>query len=177
MNVAMDSSHLHQPPSSQTQLEQRELVQYECNLAACYEAEYLLSLKIQEEMRQQKDVYNDPSEVTCFASQITHNSGSGTCGQIDGPDSQDLPMDCSAAINSAATANCSGLVGFSQTAHLQMNKDNILAVGLFGREQEQAILNQEMDSEAGAPSDFINENQITHHDGPSRKRLCLNRAE
>ena len=168
----MDSSHLHQPPTSQTQLEQRELLQYECNLAACYEAEYLLSLKIQEEMRQQRDVYNDPSEVTCFASKMTHNSGSGTCGQIDGLDSQDLSMDCSAAINGAATGNSSGLVNFSKTAQLlQTNKDIVQDVGLFGREQERAILDQEMDS---APSI---ENQITHHDGPSRKRLCLNRAD
>ena len=174
----MDSSHLHQPPTSQTQLEQRELLQYECNLAACYEAEYLLSLKIEEEMRQQRDVYNDPSEVACFASIMTHGSGSGTCGQSDGANSQDLSMDCSAAINSAATGKCLGLVNSSQTAQLQMNKDNILNVGLFGREQEQqAILDHEMDGEAGVPSDFINGNQITHHDGPSRKRLCLNRAD
>ena len=34
---------------SQTPQEQADLVQYEHNLAACYEAEYLLSLKMQEE--------------------------------------------------------------------------------------------------------------------------------
>jgi len=34
---------------SQTPAEQAELVQYEQNLAACYEAEYLLSIKLQEE--------------------------------------------------------------------------------------------------------------------------------
>ena len=177
MNVAMDSSRLHQAPASQTQLEQRDLLQYECNLAASYEAEYLLSLKIQEEMRQQRDVYNDPSEVTCFASVMTHASGGGTCGRSDGPDSQDFPMDCSAAMNSAATGNCSGLVNFSQAAQLQIVTDNVPCVGLFGREQnQQAIVDQEMDSEAVALGGF-NEDQITHHDGPSRKRFCWNRTE
>ena len=34
---------------SQTPAEQAELVKYEQNLAACYEAEYLLSIKLQEE--------------------------------------------------------------------------------------------------------------------------------
>ena len=57
----VDRSSFHQV--SQTQLEQGELIQYECNLAACYEAEYLLSLKIQEEMCHHRNLYNDPSEV------------------------------------------------------------------------------------------------------------------
>ena len=37
--------------TSQTEMEMGELIHYEENLAACYEAEYLLTLKFQEEIK------------------------------------------------------------------------------------------------------------------------------
>lgn len=60
-------------------MEQGQLVQYENNLAACYEAEYLLSMKIQEEMckvnglcRNREYSYDDSSEVSSAYHQRTH---------------------------------------------------------------------------------------------------------
>lgn len=44
---------------SQACREQDDLIKYEYNLSSCYEAEYLLSLKLQEEMICSEDYYDD----------------------------------------------------------------------------------------------------------------------
>ena len=50
LNLETDTACLPAPMQSQTFKEQDELLKYEYNLASCYEAEYLLSLKLQEDM-------------------------------------------------------------------------------------------------------------------------------
>lgn len=193
----MDSSHLHNPaPTSQTQLDQSELVQYECNLAACYEAEYLLSLKIQEEMCHQRDSYCDPSEVACLHTPgILDTTAIRACPQI--------PAGVSAYRHTDQRQTCTAMDCSANAAHNRMVVDN-----LYGFvDQSKAVQLRSMPSAACAPlqhgqkqltfQNFISGQEgllgggqcmdiggnisggeeITHVDGPSRKRMCVNRAD
>lgn len=155
----VDRSSFHQV--SQTQLEQGELIQYECNLAACYEAEYLLSLKIQEEMCHHRNLYNDPSEVMVA-------SAVDTAVTIDDHHNlyltQENTMDCSAAVDDARFYS---FVSQSETGQqLQGSTASSSCIG---------DMNTEVSS--GGKETGIEEEQRTHPDGPHRKKLCLNRAE
>ena len=170
----MDLSHSHEAAASQTQLDQRELLQYECNLAACYEAEYLLSLKIQEDMCQRRDAYDDPSEVTCYASAAKVVDHSTDGGQL-ACHTQDAPMDCSVSL--PHNGNCYGFTNHSETTQRMINRDyGVTHTTLCGQEQP-AVFFPETNSEVVAQSGFVGEDQITHHDGPHRKRVCLNRQD
>lgn len=167
------SSRLRNALVSQTQVEQRDLIQYECNLAACYEAEYLLSLKIQEEMCHQRDAYNDPSEVTCRlntpatgTAHFTQQAAIG-CSHGDGV-GQFLP----------------GFFNPSESVHPRLTAEQS-AVNFHGQEQHH-LSHEGADMDTDTPcSQFsrdeyqyeASEDHLMHHDGPSRKKMCLNRAE
>ena len=169
---------------SQTQLEQRDLIQYECNLAACYEAEYLLSLKIQEEMCHQKDAYNDPSEVT-------YQFGTGSCAPASGANMNDVhsphetAMDCSHG--DRVGQFLPGFLSSSESGHSRpLLIAEHSAANVCGQEYPRFSHRP-----AGAAADMdtsqslsrardecgASEDHLMHHDGPSRKKICLNRAE
>ena len=141
---------LHQPHGSQTQLEQRQLIQFESNLAACYETEYLLSLKMQEDVCQRRDSYDDPSEV----------QWSGSVGAMDSVHSgQTAAMECSVAALDSDT-NVHGSVDHHSVAAQQSSVCPVV--------QEHSLLYQDSvcDMESGASEELT-----THLDGPCRKRL------
>lgn len=160
------------PPNacvSQTQLEQRDLIQYECNLAACYEAEYLLSLKIQEEMCHQKDAYDDPSEVRCqFNPPVTINTT-----HLNGVHfTPETAMDFS-----------NGDGGVQLLPPESGLRAEHSAVNICG--QEQPHFSHEPGADISDTNSLFStgdecgasEDHLMHHDGPSRKKVCLNRAE
>ena len=164
----MDSSRLHQAPVSQTQMEQKDLLQYECNLASCYEAEYYLSLKIQEEMCNQRDTYNDPSEVACHLYTSPMPGAAATNSQgVSADHTRDTDMDCSAAIHDATSGNFHGFFSPPETVP-QLSKES----GGDSRRWEQMVM---VGQERGAME--TSQEQVTHHDGPCRKRACLNRTD
>ena len=169
-------SRLQNAHVSQTQLEQRDLIQYECNLAACYEAEYLLSLKIQEEMCQQRDAYNDPSEVSY---QLNHSaSGTAYLNGVHFP--QETAMDCSHG--DRVGQFLPGFLDSSESGHPRLRAEQS-AANICGQEQphfSHKPPGADMDTsqfsrdECGTTN---SEDHLMHHDGPSRKKMCLNRAE
>ncbi len=171
MDPGSHLQHVQNACVSQTQLEQRDLIQYECNLAACYEAEYLLSLKIQEEMCRQKDDYNDPSEVRCQVNpQVTSTAHLNSVHVHPTPE---IAMDFS---NGAHRVD-QFLPGF-----LNYPSENGLRVEHSACGQEQHHFSHEQPGagmsdtslfsmarerdESGAQS----EDHLMHHDGPSRKK-------
>lgn len=169
-------SRLQNAHVSQTQLEQRDLIQYECNLAACYEAEYLLSLKIQEEMCQQRDAYNDPSEVSC---QLNHSaSGAAYLNGVHFP--QETAMDCSHG--DRVGQFLPGFLNSSESGHPRLRAEQS-AANVCGQEQphfSHKPPGADMDTSQfsrDACGTTNSEDHLMHHDGPSRKKMCLNRAE
>ena len=163
---------------SQTQLEQRDLIQYECNLAACYEAEYLLSLKIQEEMCQQRDAYNDPSEVSY---QLNHSATGTAHGHLNGVQfPQETAMDCSHG--DSVGQFLPGFLNSSESAHPRLRAKHS-AANVRGQEHphfSHKPLGADMDTSQFSRDECEatnSEDHLMHHDGPSRKKMCLNRAE
>ena len=176
-------SHLPNAHVSQTQLEHRDLIQYECNLAACYEAEYLLSLKIQEEMCQQKDAYNDPSEITCQFMSPATDTASLNGGHNIRFNTQETLMDCSHG--DGVGQFLPGFVNPSENGRLRLgpSEGKFMAANLRGQEQPHYshegagidtinVFSRQRDDDCGASEDHL-----MHPDGPSRKKMCLNRAE
>ena len=168
--------------ASQTQLEQRDLIQYECNLAACYEAEYLLSLKIQEEMCHQKDAYDDPSEVTC--PQFNHPATGTTHSVMNG--TAHFPQEAAMNFSNGDRAVGQVLTGFlnsSESGHSRFIRAEHLAGNACGQEQPGHFSHESvgtgMDSGQLSSRDECGagEDHLMHHDGPSRKKMCLNRPE
>lgn len=171
------------PPNaciSQTQLEQRDLIQYECNLAACYEAEYLLSLKIQEEMCHQKDAYDDPSEVSC---QFNPPATTSTTHLNSVHFTPEIAMDFSNGDRGGQFLP-GFLNNYSSESGLRVEH---LAANICGQEQPHFTHKPGADNmsntslfsgpnECGA-SVSVSEDHLMHHDGPSRKKVCLNRAD
>ena len=143
-------------PTSQTPLEQKELIQFESNLAACYETEYLLSLKMQEEMCQRKDFYNDASEVAWSGSvavDVSHNV----------QQQEEASMDCSVAV--AGCDNMMNSHNLCPVNHSVLPSEPISTAAGLVVEEEQSLLCKD--------ADFVmdTEELTTHHDGPRRKRL------
>ena len=100
---------------SQTPMEQSQVVQYEHNLATCYEAEYLLSIKIQEDMcsvnglcRSPEYSYDDSSEVISGCNQPPLNS------KVNQP-SLFKPGDCLSFLRGANGYHRNGMVNSSMT--------------------------------------------------------------
>lgn len=174
---------------SQTPSEQTDLIKYECNLASCYEAEYLLSLKLQDDIyggRSEGDgMYCDDYEV------VSPNCGladEGVCYQV--PDSMDTELPSStntvatkSLVNSVdmmmntptSTTDSSHLVGKSSTCPEAMDCGTIKCSSSQS-EDERLLSNLLSDSSPQChciDSDACSFRGNVHCEGPSRKRMCL----
>lgn len=188
-------SHVQNPLVSQTQLEHRDLIQYECNLAACYEAEYLLSLKIQEELRQQRGaLYDDPSEVTCTQFSNTHSGtafGAACTTSLNASRANGVyfaqagamnSMECSHGDSTIASQFLSGVSNTYENGHTRLRSSEdgqYLVTTTQGQLHSGTEDRAEMDTDIFSWTDECGagEDHLIHQDGPSRKKMCLNRAE
>lgn len=175
--------------------EQDELLQYEYTLASCYEAEYLLSLKLQEDM-----IYGSSSECYYdgFEVQISNPNTNGTptaggdqqplCNGVEasggtpsshhevddnecGPLSESMEIGGNSDTNSRplctqlATAN-GWLLG---ALHPQHHQSSHLGKSLDTWVAENATEVGPTAVQNGQEMDPPN----LHNEGPSRKRICL----
>ena len=124
------------------------MIQFESNLAACYETEYLLSLKMQEEMCQRRDFYNDASEVAWSGPVAVDTS------HINVQQQEAASMDCSVAV-----AGCDMMNSCPVNHSVLPSGPTSTAAGLVVQEEQSADF------------DMDTEELTTHHDGPCRKRL------
>lgn len=167
-----------------TYCEHDELLKYEYTLASCYEAEYLLSLKLQEGMiYDSSSDYYDVFEIhypNCTAAQQVNAAGGGQQpgAEASGGSSPSCEVDSS---------DCGPVSGSMETGEIaainaQPHLDQTTANGwLFSDNDHQpsklggSPLNPCQVAKA-KPAAVQNGQEIDpnlHDEGPSRKRICL----
>lgn len=164
--------------SDQTFNEQDELLKYEYNLASCYEAEYLLSMKLEEDMIHagKSECYYDGFEVQYCPTSTT--------------DSSDQKLFCSGieAGGPASILNHEPVCEFMETSdklsshftnnHLHSNPTTLTTANgwLSGNHSPNLLVSQQpatdsLDAVAAMQNGHSQDNK--HTDGPSKKRICL----
>ena len=177
-------------------MELNQLIHHEQNLAACYEAEYLLSLKVNDQ-RFCDFSYDDPSEISmtsglpqqspCSGVTNTYNSVQNTseCDnytnvaemhESQSPTNEDglqlansQPAVCDMASQYACSADIHSQFNppVNHTMHLQTRVGSIKECHGAFETSEQVM--EDMDSDV--------DTEKLHMDGPSRKRTCLRQSE
>lgn len=156
---------------AETYSEQDELLKYEYTLASCYEAEYLLSLKMQEgTIYDSSCEYYDVFEIhypnTCSNSAAAAAGGNGADGT--------LPP-CEVDSNDCGPVNDSMETGENGCTHSDQTTSN----GRLLSDVQQPLGGLSLDpcqvAEVG-PAAVQNGQEMDpnlHNEGPSRKRICL----
>ncbi len=181
---------------SQTFAEHDELIKYECNLASCYETEYLLSLKLQEDMMNSSEsstAYDDGYEV-----QVGLSARAEPCSQVPAstssllkqdPLSQDEPMETTSS-HYPYTKNNTGIPSqalfmpnslqqqpsvswHSHSANAQSQAHSQPPV--FPVKSNHIIVDTQMQNGYSLMGDLGHGN--SHSEGPSRKRIRLHQPE
>lgn len=171
--------------STSTYNEQDELLKYEYTLASCYEAEYLLSLKLQENMMHaERNEYYDGFEVQEYYPPTSVTA-----------DSSDRSQLCSRA--EAVTGAPSSVPATSEECmeteygptqdNLQCTRPDLTVVDTANdwlpikqcSPPPPLVTHhgqQPTSSSMGIPvqqNGYVQDSQNLHNDGPSRKRICL----
>ncbi len=170
---------------SQTPTEQAELVQYEANLAACYEAEYLLSMKLQEEF-----YGSSGGEIGGMAAQYANNDfycDSYEVVWVPRIDPAHLKMDCIKADSVSFSPNLSA-PSLDSSSEARASGVNATTPILISEEKSQVQRGlEDMDCMSGECNSSLNHghngwNGISsdNHveiEGPSRKRIRLQNTD
>lgn len=160
--------------NSQTSKEHDELVKYEYNLASCYEAEYLLSLKLQEDMIcTSSESYDDGYEV-----------------RQETPSTSLVSRDQNMAVSTAGSENFQ----MPHTELESMETDYHTHFRLTAEQEPSPFtpinIHSQSDSQSSSslPDTTTKDsrgcllmgdmgNGYSHSEGPSRKRICLKHPE
>lgn len=176
------SSALH----SQTPREHDELVKYEYNLASCYEAEYLLSLKLQEEMMRSRSNTGDSARSAGYYDDgYEVQAGPGRVGSSTLPLSQlpPTPSDMEAMETASCADHMMGGSVFQQeppSGQYHATRTHSQPVSLVrvpeicrSRTEDGRHSGQSYVSNAWSlPADM----DTTHSEGPARKKICLHQT-
>ena len=165
---------------SQTSEEHTDLVEYECNLASCYEAEYRLSLKLQEDFKGRRNwedaiaTYCDDYEVLGTPNCCVEQEGVGT-QETNGMDTEyssrvttksfhdmALPIITDSSQFAAEAMDCG--VSIYDSSHCD---DDHLTNPLSNFSPRYHCI----DNEA-----YLFRGNV-HSEGPSMKRLCLDQED
>ena len=181
--LSMAANMLPSNPQSQTPIEQSDLVKYEFNLASCYEAEYLLSFKFQEETLGRRNEGDDSLPLSCMYLDDYEVVGTpncctdmeGVCTQqprsMDTESLSNIPVQ-SSSIDSTTPTNLSdsslapevmdcGIYFKCVTSHSEVNH-------LLSTPTSNSLpLCPSVDNKARSVSGS------DYYEGPSRKRICL----
>ena len=181
--------------TSTTYNEQDELLKYEYTLASCYEAEYLLSLKLQENMMHAgKSEYYDGFEVqeyyptsatdSCGRSQVCNGAEAVVDAHSSVPATSEECMETdygSPCINNHPLRTLPDFTVLS-TANGWLPTEQCSSPPPLVTHHDQQLLASSMDTnlEAPEPGAAVQQNEYAqdhshnlHNDGPSRKRICL----
>lgn len=165
---------------SETSTEHTDLIKYECNLASCYEAEYMLSLKLQEE-RSGEDgnttssyMYWDDYEVTGTPN-CSVEKQEGVCAQVpNGMDNEYLSTGFTKSLqdNSNIDMATPTIIADSSQFNPEAMDCGISIRGSSHCEDDYPLSNL-------SPHCYCIDNEAcsfrgnVHCEGPARKRLCL----
>lgn len=166
---------------SQTFKEQGELLKYEHNLASCYEAEYLLSLKLQEDMiysssAGSSECYYDGFEVCPSGGVVMDGEQSTPCGTTSFKtlEAPSLHCDCTFELADPECESmemCTREGGADTNNHPQSSLNNSVVDWLpsncnFACSADPPLMQNGV-------KDPEHEALCSHSEGPSKKRIRL----